>query len=238
MGHGRAGLRGLWPLSLSRGKWPHDDGWMGHRAVTSADEAPNGPWRQDGEAVGAEALSGEKSRVFGIRFGPPRMEPALGTPKMPQPARAGPSAQGSVDDRRTLRWGDYAGSWGGLQIKGLRSGFEAGGLAVVRRSSRSGQDCDLGASTRQPRGLALSSVQEPREVSLTGAPGAGSRVSPSPCDGEGGISLIHCGVASSPWALHLCPGLVKPRAGPRGAQRVGLAGGPCCPWVESGASWL
>lgn len=98
------------------------------------------------------------------------------------------------------------GVGGGLQIRGLRSGFEAGGLAVVRRSSRSGQDCDLRASTRQPRGSALSSVQEPREVGLTGEPGAGSRVSPSPCDGEGGISLIHCGVASSPLALHLCPG--------------------------------
>lgn len=184
-------------------------------------------------------MSGGGAGCLEYGLGPPGWSLPWGPPRCPSRHRLAPQpGQGSVEDRRTLRWGDYAGSWGGLQIKGLRSGSEAGGLAVVRRSSRSGQDCDLGASIRQPRGLALSSVQEPREVSLTGGPGAGSRVSPSPCDGEGGISLIHCGVASSPLALHLCPGLVKPRAGPRGAQRAGLAGGPCCPWVESGASWL
>lgn len=130
MGHGRAGLRGLWPLSLSQGKWPHDDGWMGHRAVTPADEAPNGPWGQDGEAVGAEALSGGGAGCLEYSSGGPRMESAPGTPKMPQPARAGPSA------RPGLSGGQEDPEVGGLWWE-LGGAFRSGGCGLDLRQGAS-----------------------------------------------------------------------------------------------------
>lgn len=72
-----------------------------------------------GRQWGLRLCLGEEQGVWNTVRAAPGWSLPRGPPRCPSRHGLAPRpGQGSVEDRRTLRWGDYGGSWGGPSDQG------------------------------------------------------------------------------------------------------------------------